>query len=202
MAKFLKLFVVIFFLFFSTAISYGQAQDQPKPTWTQVRVESLGSMVSGAIYRDNNKFVLDANYNYDFSRTATVCLGKNFGSDKFSVIPEVCGLFGLYNGMGPKVWFYSDTNGHFFEAYLQYAKMDKDSSFAYAWLQAEKKVGYGIRLGIASQSLKEDASRSFKTDIGPSISMVLRKHVTLSFAPLFSTNSGKVTPYARIAYDF
>ena len=194
----LKLFFVIFLFSLAAAHCYGQ---QSKETWTQISMESIGSNVSGGIYRDNNILVFDANYNYDFAKTATVCAGKNFGNDKFSVIPEFCGLVGLFNGGGPKVWFYSDTNNHFFESYLQYAKVNKNASFAYAWFQAEKKIGRGIRFGIAGQSLRESASRSFKTDIGPSASIKIKKHLTLSFSPLFGT-SGRITPYAKIAYEF
>ncbi len=145
----------------------------------------------------------DVRYALDQDKTVTVCLGKSFGSETFSLIPEVCGYAGDFKGYGPEVWIISETNKYSLESYIQYARFSDDSSFGYSWLQAERKLSTHLAIGGGFQVTKEVGSAT-EIDLGLSFKATVGKF-TFSALPMWRVSPqerGKVVVSSGVSYQF
>jgi hypothetical protein len=201
MPKFKLFFAIIVFLLLA-APCYGQST-QDAETKNGVMLWSRNSTVFPWYFYSGDKLTADMRYNLDQDKTAGFCIGKSFGKKELSVIPEACGYAGKSNGYGPELWVMSDTKKYSVTSYIQYAKFLDTNSFGYAWLQASRKVGKRVELGLGSQAVKEGGNK-FELDLGPAANLKLG-HFTVSIVPLFRTTSderGKLTIYAGLSYSF
>jgi hypothetical protein len=190
---------LFFFLFLVTVFlpenSFGQNQE--------LILWARKSSITPWYFYTGEKFTAEARYNLDEEKTMTVCLGKSFGKDSFSVNPEFCGYGGKSKGYGPEIWVLSETEGHSVVSYVQYAKLQNISSFGYAWFQTEKKVSKHFGLGAGTQVLKEERSAT-AVDLGPSVKVKVGKF-SFNVLPMWRATSEDrkmLTVSSGVFYEF
>jgi hypothetical protein len=154
---------LLFVIFFS-GLCFAQSSE------TEVSYWSRGKSIAPWLYHTNKYVVTEVRYNLDQDHTFGVCLGKEIGSKKFSVVPEACAYTGRYHGWGPELWLLSETEKFEMWSYIQYAKFFDTSSFGYAWFQAERKIWRGLGIGPAAQFLK-DGKDPLEADLGGSMKL-------------------------------
>ncbi len=187
----LKTAVLFFVIFFLTGTSMGQSKEQLTGGEYEVIFSSRNTTLYPWIFYTGSRVTIDARYNFDQIQTGTVCIGKKFGTDALTVIPEVCGYSGRNNGYGPELWLLSETKKFSMTSYFQYAKFLDTKSFGYAWMTAELKASKNFQFGIGAESLKEGSRGTISVGLGPSMK-VIRGKMYFTLVPLW-----KVTPAGR-----
>lgn len=169
----------------------------------EVSVWSRDGSISPWYFYSGSKVVVDVRYNLDLDKTLGSCLGKTFGEESFSIVPEVCAYLGEENGFGPELWVLSETKRFSVTSYFQYARFREVKSFEYSWFQAERKISR-LGLGLAGQTTKEKDSTT-DVDLGLSTTINLSEQTSLRVIPMWRVtkiDKGDRTLLVGLTYSF
>ena len=190
-----------------TMICFGQseatspAESEPKgevSLWAQD-----GGNLAPWIFYSGKRMTAEVRYNWDDKGVVGACIGKAFGTDALTLIPEACGYSGKFSGYGPELWINSDTKKFFLSSYVQYAKMKGTTSYGYVWFQSDYKIHKNLGIGLGAQSLK-DGKEASSADFGLSIVFRTEKFY-INGLPLWRATSekrGEFTSYVGIGLVF
>ena len=196
--KHLAVFLIVLF----GALSFGGAQEKASPE-NQMILWSKDGNFSEWYFYTGNKFVAEIRNGTDEDRTVTTCLGKSFGKEKFSVIPEACGYFGREKGLGPQFWVLSETKKFSLSSYAQYARLRRDKSFGYYWFEGEAKTTKHFMPGLGFE-IQREVHEPKEIDFGPSTELTFGRFV-FQFFPLWTVSKndrGELHIHTGLIYNF
>jgi hypothetical protein len=200
----MKLRILLFAIIFLCPI-FGQQNDMS--FWTRSTAGSTSPIPWFMHFGD--KFVVDVRHNYDAKNTAGLCLGKKFGGEALSVVPETCGYIGRIDGFGPELLVLGSKgrvslfsqNQYVYDTHLK-------ESFVYHWTDILVKVHKNVSLGVDWQVFKPtDFSAPTAVDIGPAAKVTLGK-IYLRAWPCWSIDPrdparrGNPTLFLGVGYVF
>lgn len=117
---------------------------------------------------------VDLRYNFEAEKTGTICIGKKFGTDGFDFIPQACGLIGKYPGFGPALVLFGEKGKNEFYLLTEYmSMMDKNTSFAYSWIEYHRELIRHFSVGLGGEVLKDKTTSVLA--IGPSFKCTFGK---------------------------
>lgn len=164
---------LIFAIIFLCPTLFGQQNDFS--VWTR---STAGETVVIPWYMHlGKKAVVDVRYNFDAKNTAGICLGKKWGDETITVIPEACGYIGDLNGFGPEFLVLGSKGRINLFSQNQYIRGSLPSnSFVYHWVDLVASVNKYIALGVDYQVFKlTNVSAPTAVDIGPAAKITVGK---------------------------
>ncbi len=148
------------------------------------------------------KATVDLRYNFDADKTGGACLGKAFGKESLTLIPEACGYIGETNGYGPELLILSSKGDWFTFSQNQFLQGVGSPSYLYHWRDIQRKVRKWVSIGGGEQIFKEISSLPGQIDLGPSMKFILGKtYVKIWQAwSIGPANRGQHTSFIGVGY--
>lgn len=169
--------ITVFFLVLSSL--FGQTHDLS--FWTR---STAGSVLPIPWYiYSGKKVVIDIRHNFDAKDTFGACLGRRFGGEALSLVPEACWYIGKADGFGPELLVSGNRGRLSLFSQNQYVQgIESRDSFLYHWTDTLVKIHKNVLLGVDWQVFRltgkqeEGASKSTTAiDVGPATKIVLGK---------------------------
>jgi hypothetical protein len=169
--------VVLFVLFVVPVFAAEEEKENTVDLQLWSRTTSEGTEIfPWMMFYGKNGLVLDFRHNYDVHNTAGFFIGRQFGGDKFYVIPEIGYLAGEFSGLSPEFYLGAGVGKVSYFSQWQWAQSSKHdlNSWAYQYQELLVKAGK-ISFGAGSQTCWEKNTAPVNTDIGPMIKVELGK---------------------------
>ena len=116
----------------------------------------------------------DVRYNFDWTNTGAVYIGKDIGRHGISVIPEIGILAGEYNGISPEMFILGHKKRVSFFVQMQYVKgWGNHPDFFYHWVDCQFDLRRWISVGVDEETLHIH-SRT-QVNLGPAMKLTFGK---------------------------